>query len=286
MAITKLDRKTGRSIEVNSITRWLEVAPPKSPDRQWVEGRSAVESAWAWLQAGGRLPAEIDAALTNHPDFGVVQQWDAQPEVQLPFDSFSGEPRNADMLVLCRDAHGQYLIAVEAKADESFSETVAKNLAAAAERKKKTPASKGEERTRQLLEAFFGANAAGRSDVGTLRYQLLTACAGAVCEAERRKLPRALMLVHEFRTWKTFDKNLQRNATDLSSFVNCLSGGNVTTVRDGEVVGPFEVHGAPLFNRSVALYVGKASRTVTKSHALSRGLTPESPSTGSPPSIS
>jgi hypothetical protein len=47
--------------------------------------------------------------------------------VKLPFDGFAGEPRNTDALVVAQDGFGSYVIAVEAKADEPFSATVAES---------------------------------------------------------------------------------------------------------------------------------------------------------------
>ena len=122
---------------------WQRLGGPKKTE-QWVDGRSAKEAARAWLEAApGRMPAEVVAALERHPAFGSVIDWAAEPEVRLPFDSFDGEPRNTDLLVTARDEHGLYLVAVEAKADETFSETVSETLVGATERYLKADRSKG-----------------------------------------------------------------------------------------------------------------------------------------------
>src|SRR5579872_6453476 len=107
---------------------WKRLAPPRSPG-QWVDGRSAKEVARAWLEGSGdSLPDEVHAALCIHPMFGPVVAWEAEPEARLPFDEFPGETRNSDLAVIARDGFGPYVLAVEAKADESFSETVAEAL--------------------------------------------------------------------------------------------------------------------------------------------------------------
>lgn len=98
--------------------------------------------------------------------------------------------------------------------------------------------------------------------MGELRYQLLTACAGALCEAERRGYSRALMLVHEFVTDKTSDEKHRLNAADLSAFVRRLSGGRTKEIPNGDIRGPFSVPGAPLLQADVQLYVGKVSRNL------------------------
>ncbi len=67
--------------------------------------------------------------------FGRPIEWEAEPEARLRFDTFAGEPRNSDPLVVARDAHSPYIIAIEAKADETFGETVGKARANAEKRR-------------------------------------------------------------------------------------------------------------------------------------------------------
>jgi hypothetical protein len=92
---------------------------------------------------------------------------------------------------------GPFLLAVEAKADESFGQTVEEARVAALARKEANPRSNGIARIDRLLAALLPACRQGLALDGALRYQLLTATAGALCEANRRGLSRA-MLVHEF----------------------------------------------------------------------------------------
>lgn len=122
-------------ISLTDLDLWAELGGPKRKS-QWVAGRSAMEVARAWIGAAamGRMPAEVEAALTAHSAFGPVLEWHGEPEVKLPFDTFRGEPRNTDMLVHARDRYGAFVVAVEGKADESFGETVGEALGAALER--------------------------------------------------------------------------------------------------------------------------------------------------------
>ncbi len=239
---------------------WQRLGGPKKPE-QWVDGRSAKEAARAWLEAGaGRMPAEVLAALERHRALGPVIEWEAEPEVRLPFDSFDGEPRNTDLLVMARDQHGPYLMAVEAKADEPFSATVADTLVAATERYLKSDQSKGVARLLQLGQAVLGPREANEPEIGSLRYQLLTAVAGALCEGQRRKCTRVLFLVHEFVTDCSSDLLHERNAEDLNLFVGRLSHRRVDRVGHGEICGPFEVPGAPLCINAPTLFIGKVVR--------------------------
>jgi hypothetical protein len=67
----------------------------------------------------------------------------------------------------------------------------------------KSPGSNGITRIEQLAAAVLGPWRKGEPPIGNLHYQLLTATAGALCEAERRGFDRSMLLVHEFHTAKT-----------------------------------------------------------------------------------
>lgn len=251
-------------IAITSLKAWKERAGPKSPD-QWVKDRSAMEVARAWLEGGGkRLPSEVYNALAGNQSFGPVKDWKAEPEAKLRFDNFAGEPRNSDLVVFAQDLHGSYLMAVEAKADEPFGETVAKTLAAAQIRLKENDRSKGVIRIEHLIKALLGPQQAGETPDDEIRYQLLTASAGTLCEAERHGYCRALMLVQEFVTDKTDDRKHERNAKDLSGFVGRLSRGKVNTVESGKIYGPFSVPGLPILENKVDLFIGKVTRNLRK----------------------
>lgn len=249
-------------VEIRSIEDWRVRAGPKQGERQWVDGRSAKECAKAWLQ-GQRVPDEIAECLASHSDFGPLYEWTAEPEAKLPLDRFAGEPRNTDILITGRDAHGLVVIAVEAKADESFGEVVGDAFENALERRVKSASSNGIARIVQLAEALLGPPAHdGEPKISTLRYQLLTACAGALCKAREFGADRALMLVHEFVTATTDRRKQHMNATDLDAFVHRLSHGLIASVGAGQIVGPMVVPGYPLLPHPPKLYLGKVQRSV------------------------
>jgi len=242
---------------ITTLEEWQQLAPPKSA-HHWVTGRSAKEVARAWLSATGlAYPSEVQAALAGHPKFGPLLSWDCEPEAKLPFDSFPGEPRNSDLLVSAVDSLGAYVLAVEAKADETYGETVADAFVAALERGIKNPRSNGIARIQGLASFLFRARA-DSPKVGGLRYQLLTACAGAAAEATRRRAPRAVMLVHEFVTPLTQDINHDRNTEDLLRFLHRLGGKSVEGFKGGQLYGPFSLPGA----FGLELYVGKVERNL------------------------
>jgi hypothetical protein len=206
----------------------------------------------------------VNSALIAHRSFGPVLSWDAEPEAKLPFDQVPGETRNTDLSVYARDAHGEYLIAVEAKADEPFSDTVGKTLENALERYLQNPKSNGVSRIQALAQALVGARAASDPWVIHLRYQLFTACAGALCKANQLGYKRTLFLVHAFVTKRTLDENHRRNAADLDLFVHRLSQGAVKSIPSGAIQGPFIVPGSPLLSSPGMLFIGKVSRNLRK----------------------
>ncbi len=246
---------------ITSLTDWETWAGPKSKDH-WVPDRSAMEAARSWLHDGGKtFPPEVGHILEAHPDFGPALAWHGEPEAKLPFDSFAGEPSNIDVLVVAQDTFGSYVLAVEAKADEPFSATVADTLADAIERKLKNPRSGGLVRVEQLGAALLGPRQSGEPKIVDLRYQLLTAAAGALCEAERQRTDRAVLLIHEFVTRKTNDRKHRQNDIDLCQFLRRLSHGSVRTLGT-QLAGPFLVASSPLLHKPIRLYVGKVTRNL------------------------
>jgi len=249
MAISK------NGIPIRTLEEWQLHAPPKSANH-WQDNRSAKEGARAWLEvASPGLPPGLADLLASHPDFGTVSRWTAEPEARLHFDDFGGEPSNADLLVAAKDEFGEFVIAVEAKGHEAFGETIDESLAAARKRKEKNPRSNGIVRIEQLLAAIFGSTLEHDVGLGHLRYQLLTATAGALHAASTLGCLRAVLLVHEFKSKLTDDAKHAKNAVDLQGFVTRLAHGSATDA--ARLFGPFSIPGSPLFESVPSLYVGK-----------------------------
>ena len=254
-------------IPLTSLGDWERLAPPKSSNH-WVDGRSAKEVARAWLEGKGtHLPQEVQSLLAGHHAFGPVLGWHAEPEAKLWFDDFPGEPRNSDLIVYVKDSHGLYVIAVEAKADESFGETVGDALKHARERYLANNRSNGLKRIEQLSQSLLGPDLPEDTPLHDIRYQLLTATAGALWAAESHDCTRTLLLIHEFVTNRTTDDNHARNAANLDSFVHRISHGRVKSVGRDVIQGPFEFPTQKPLQRSVALYIAKVSCNLRGSRA-------------------
>jgi hypothetical protein len=185
------------------------------------------------------LPPGVLELLKSNPAFGDVVSWSAEPEAQVRFDGFRGEPRNCDLLVQATDAFGDFVIAVEAKADEPFGDTIDDAMSAALERLVANPSSKGVARITNLAQSLFRERRGAHAKIATLRYQLLTATAGALAASTAGR--RTVMLVQEFRTGKTAADKLQLNAKDLDAFVNRLTDGAIEHCEPGQLYGPIAI---------------------------------------------
>lgn len=253
-------RKQGQVID--NLEVWERLAGPKSAV-QWQDDRSAKECARAWLGHTSEpgIPEEIRAVLEGHPAFSEIVDWEAEPESLVPFDQFGG-PANIDMMATMEDQFGRFVVAVEAKADESFGPLLGRALAAALERKLATPTSNGIARIEQLAPAIL-APAKGRvPKAHQIRYQLLTAVAAALSRAQLVKASRAVVIIHEFETGRTDERYLARNRQDLSRFLVRLGCASPEDVFKGRLVGPFSVPGGGRFPDPADLYFGKAVRRI------------------------
>lgn len=240
---------------IQTVEEWGKQAGPKARN-QWAEGRSAMELARAWISG---IPDEVKSAFKSHPSFGEVKSWTAEPEVQLRFDDFKGEPSNSDLVVDASDENGEYLICVEGKADEPFDRLIKDKLSEAVERRLKNPRSNQLHRIDNLVRGFFHPLDSAEPPLKEIRYQLLTACAGMMAEAKRRNVGRTLLLVHEFQTDRTAREKLVNNARDLDRFIHRLSRGRMKSIETGQICGPFELPEGSGF-ATAALFVGKITR--------------------------
>jgi hypothetical protein len=249
-----------KGIPLLTIDDWRVHAPPKSMDH-WARGRTAMECAAAWFGAAGPcVPAEIVALLASHEDTASAQIVSATPEHLVRFDRVRTEPPNSDVVATAESERGAVAITIEAKADERFDRATEQVVADALDRRAHGERTGILTRVEQLAAALFTAPRRGLPALGGLRYQLLTATAGALAYAEEIRATRAVLVVHEFITEKTDDRMQSANYGDLSAFVARLSDGEHTSVEAGRLIGPISIPGTPLFERPAALYVGKAVR--------------------------
>lgn len=164
------------------------------PKKHWKRGRSALETAMSWESAqadphGRGLPAEVGTIFDRTPDLAGASLIIAIPEHQVALDT-ARAPSHSDVWALLRNRQGLISLSVEAKAGESFGDTVAKWMT-------QNDKSAGREaRLKMLCERLN--RPIGLKACGELRYQLFHRTVSAILEAERCGAFAAVMLVQAF----------------------------------------------------------------------------------------
>jgi hypothetical protein len=218
-----------------------------------------MELANAWFPTAGdpQIPPEVHRLLDSRQETRDTVFERGEPERITVFDDCGGEPRNADLVLWGHNVCGKVLVSVEAKADESFGEIAGEYVQKSTTRNAR---SRVPERFRLLCSGVLGTGSDDK-DARALRYQLLTAVAGAIVEAQRYGADATLFIVHEF-VGKTDDEKLRANEADLNRFVRLLSKGSTQTVPAGTLAGPFSVPGNGHFTGTRHLFIGKCKRDV------------------------
>lgn len=247
---TEIELMSQRNVQIESVDDWRVFAPPKRKGAHWKAGHSALELAAAWFRSGQPLmPAEMDALLKSRPETRALIPRFAIAEATTTLDDCGGEPRNHDLLVVGQGESALALVAVEAKVNERFgADTVASYL------RKCKPRSKVPRRISLLSRALFGREV--DDQIGPLRYQLLTAAAGAVIEARRRGAARAIFVVHDL-SGKAPEGTA--NWKDFLRFVRILANNPAAQVVPGILTEPLLVPGGPFVPSDVPLQLGWAS---------------------------
>lgn len=250
--------------EILSLEDWFRLAPPKAREKHWVDGRSAKECARAWCRPTGVcVPDEILAVFAQDPIFSELEFLWATPEHRVRFDAFEGEPRNSDMVAVANCRLGKIALSIEAKADETFGERVIDVLEAGVKKIARDQGTNSIARVQALASALLPPKTNSPQTLGELRYQLLTATAGAIAFAIEQNARAAVLIVHEFHTSKTSIEKLERNAEDLNSFVRRLTDDGACALSAGKLLGPIHVPAHPLFEEQIELFIGKAMRRIT-----------------------
>src|SRR6185312_7096833 len=145
----------------------------------------------------------ISALLNSHAHTRAAEILSGTPEHQVRFDKLRGEPRNTDLVVLATNKRGRLAISIEAKADEPFDRTVQEIVADTIDDLAHGSKSKVNTRVESLAASLLPPRKGKAPRLGDLRYQLLTATAGALTYAIKEKADLAVMIIHEFVTNRT-----------------------------------------------------------------------------------
>lgn len=160
------------------------------PEKHWVRGASAFETAVSWeaAQATERgLPSAIAAVLDTQADLAGSSVLVALPEHKVKLDG-RGRASQNDVWALLKSSKGLISMAVEGKAGETFGEPVGQWL---------QEASAGKLTRLEYLCKVVGAS---HPPDNVLRYQLFHRTASALIEAERFGAEDAVMMVQSFRS--------------------------------------------------------------------------------------
>jgi hypothetical protein len=245
--------------EIRSIEDWLRFAPPKDRDKHWEKGRSAMELARAWFPEEGlpQIPSELYAILSSHPDTIGTVIYEGLPEHKVQLDSFRGETRNTDLVLLGHTDKTTIVISIEAKADDPFDQVVAERLSKVQGTRSNIP-----KRIDFLCQSLFGETVTEFPPLAELRYQLLTGVAGALIEAKNRNAEIALFVVHEFLAKKVREDKVKENWRDFVKFTQYLPGCSKVEIREEHLIGPIQVPGGEFVPTDIPLYIGKVSRKI------------------------
>jgi hypothetical protein len=219
--------------EIKTVEDWGRLAAPAAAEH-WKDGRSAKELAKSWIAGAG--PRSLGELFDSLDDTRGLRIEEAIAEAQVGFDEFPGGKRNHDLLIRGRCAAGPIVIGLEAKADETFGQTIATyrrdSLAVRAAGK----TTNAPERLEHLLQDVGDISLTRNPTFGDLRYQLFSGVAGTLAAAEDGEL--AAFVVPEFATDLTTEKKRLANRTTLAEFVGDVTGA-VAPDEDWWLLGPF-----------------------------------------------
>ncbi len=149
----------------------------------WRVGYSAQELAVAWSEARNDFPVAVRAVLRTAPEYAQAEFVDGFFEREVELGS-PGRNSQTDLMVIAGLENELGVIAVEGKAEESFSQLVTKWNCTSTRQDRL-----------EILCHTLGLDPAG---AGGIRYQLLHRTASAIYEARRYRCRHALLLVHSF----------------------------------------------------------------------------------------
>jgi hypothetical protein len=256
----------------------------------WVPGKSAFETANAWVGNGKPLvPLDIQSLLESHEYTKelLLLRGEVEKKTHLHHRPPYG-PRNHDIALWTTDEDG--FVGIESKADDGFDGTMGGALKAAKEDLSAGKRTGLHLRVDWLSYCLLGhrlivneeescADKALRDDILALPYQLFAGVAGTLFEAKACRAKLAVFVVHQFCTHLTNEEDIRRDSEALDRFVSRLLLDNPTKsiphngaapLAWGRLVGPIVIQerlcGDDRWDVStdIQLFIGKAltNRTV------------------------
>lgn len=245
--------------QITSLQAWFEHAPPRGGESQWRDGFSAKELARAWCPEGQppEAPAELQALLATIPDLTGLTFECGYPERRVRFDDVRGEPRNTDLALECTGLSSRVGLSIEAKSTETFGQVVGDEIMRAASQWAFDERPGKLMRIKSLSDAILPHLRPAQSPLAELRYQLLTAIAGAWAFAAEVTAPCAVLVMHEFVRPRADQRRLRQNARDLDRLVERLTRGETAHLGPGQMIGPLTVPSGETWPGVTNWYLGK-----------------------------
>ena len=189
---------------ITTVEEWYQFAPPKAKGKHWKDGRSAKSLAQFMTDKNQVKKLEDILVELEYNTKGVIS---CTPEANTVLPC-KGNGRNHDLLMIGED----FVVGIEAKVSEPFSEEISTELIEASDNKKG--------RIDKLANELFGCKINEVKDGLELRYHLLTGVYGTLLEAENNQKSKALFLVVVFTDGLTSeDENaVNRNNDDFKNF--------------------------------------------------------------------
>lgn len=236
--------------QIGSLNEWFGKCPPQRGLKQWVDGRSAKETAKHWIYT---IPQSFKDILKGFKlEFEVCS-----PEFVTRFDNNGDNGRNHDLFIIAKNENKETIvISVESKVDEEFDKTLIHSINNAKTALIKNPTSKVLKRIEELRLSIFGKT--DENQLG-LRYQLLTAIAGTLAEAKIQNATKAIFIIQTFTSEDINKDCYMRNQNDLNNFIHHLTNGNCSQLKEGELIGPLKVPGNQFIPNNIDLYIGKCT---------------------------
>jgi hypothetical protein len=186
-------------------------------DKNRREGTSAPTLAASWSG-----PLDLLGALSKQEELAGVRLEEATVEKKSTIDSYGGNARNHDLVLRGMTAGGDsVVVCVEAKAGEPLGATVAEQVSAAAKAHTANPKSNASARVLGLVARHCRYPIEDRR-VNELRYQLLTAWAGTLADADATA--HAVFALHEFRTDQRPEDKSSHNGAELARLADAVLG--------------------------------------------------------------
>jgi hypothetical protein len=117
------------------------------------------------------------------------------------------------------------------------------------------------DRMRQLTEVILPPLRPGHAPLAEIRYQILTAIAGAWAFASQTDAATAVLVIHEFLGPTAAAGRVEQNRRDLDRVVRRITRGEIEQIVPGQIVGPLPVPAGANWPGVTEWYLGKC-RTV------------------------